>query len=360
MGLAEAGREAMEAPEILLTVYGPSGSELTRQTIALPIEVLPAGAGWPFSLKVSSPSEPTSAQAVLQGAAAADPSAPRASAEVLETFLDTQGASQLLGRVRVDGDLPFEVVSLGVLGRDRSGKITDVLGAEPAGANDPGHRETPFLARVPAGSRASTWTAFPIARSLEHAPPPVDVTPGEAMSDDQGNPFLTVHLRNPGQDPLWVRATAVLKADGEWQAGEAIVLPVPLGPGLSTAISFLVPGSPPNPELPTSWETFVDARAADASPVPLASEVVGYEPVGSALLIRVRTEVPVSQEMERAGVSAVLRSESGPIVSASWAAASDLAAGDAPIVVLALPLPDGFDLTASILDVEALGLLAAP
>ncbi|HSR47063.1 MAG TPA: hypothetical protein VLL77_03655 [Anaerolineales bacterium] len=108
------------------------------------------------------------------------------------------------------------------------------------------------------------------------------------------------------------------------------------------------------------WMVFTDGMPAEETALPLTTEVVAYEPVGSKLMLRVRVRAPGAEGVRTAAVSAVVRRETGPVASAAWASVTDLDPGESAIVVLALPLPAGFDLTTSVVDVWGGGLPASP
>jgi hypothetical protein len=93
--------------------------------------------------------------------------------------------------------------------------------------------------------------------------------------------------------------------------------------------------------------------------MPVPSEVIGYEPAGSTLFLRVRLTGGAVATVHSPAASASITDDEGQVVSAAWAAGPPiLAPGDSAVVTLALPLPRGFDLTQGQLDVEGAGLPA--
>ncbi|HSR47612.1 MAG TPA: hypothetical protein VLL77_06435, partial [Anaerolineales bacterium] len=226
IGLAQTGVEPVADPRVRIVLSDRSGAEIDRRTIGLPLDIVPAGAGWPFRETFRLAATPVSVEAFLTGETAPVEPVPPASAKVLQTFLDAQGSTIALGRLTVDSLDVVEILAVRLLGRDPNGAMVDVLEAHPARAVDFATPTLPFLARVPKSSRATTWEAFPIVRNGDGLPPSVEPRLSEPSVDDQGNLFITAVLDNFGDDPLWARATGVVAQDGRWLAADLVEVPV--------------------------------------------------------------------------------------------------------------------------------------
>jgi hypothetical protein len=91
--------------------------------------------------------------------------------------------------------------------------------------------------------------------------------------------------------------------------------------------------------------------------MPVALEVIGYEPVGSTLFLRVRLTAPVSAAIERPTAFATINGPDGSLLSAGWSSGPILlGSGQEAVVTVPIPLPSGLDLTEAQFDVRAAGL----
>jgi hypothetical protein len=85
--------------------------------------------------------------------------------------------------------------------------------------------------------------------------------------------------------------------------------------------------------------------------------VIGYEPVGSTLLLRIRLTGVEGGVVLNPSAYASITGDEGRVLSTSWAAGtSALGPGEESVVTLAIPLPAGFDLEESELNIRAVGL----
>lgn len=363
LGLARTGTEALTDPRLLFVLLDRAGAEIERRTIEIPIDHLPRDTAWPIRAVFQPSSKPESATARLQGDPTTALPAAEAAAEVLGTFIDDQGRVMALGRLKSVGDGPVEILGLRLLGWSEDGAITEVVEAESALSIVSEGTPAPFFARLTETEEGISWEAFPLVRPADRDLPEVSVDAVEVFTDDQGNPFVTARVVNTSDSPVTIRATGVLREGAAWLAGRTVEIPMPTLPGETALVTIRVPATALNrgadPE-GVEWDLFLDAREAAAGSITIPGEVVGYEPAGSTLVLRVRVSGPPDTPLERSAVAATLRSEAGQVVSGAWSDVSALGPGEETVVILSLALPRGFDLTASILDVTATGTPGAP
>jgi hypothetical protein len=235
--------------------------------------------------------------------------------------------------------------------------MQEILDAAPGADRIEANAAAPFLAVLPPGSEALEWEVFPIARTATGPRLNVAIRDVHADRDDQGNPFVTAGAQNNSGLPLRLTLTAVAQVGRTWLLGESLSLPVPLAPGDFAPFSLRVPGVGLGLEDEIDWVIEARAEPAEAGPISIPSEVVGYEPLGSTLLLRVRLTGVDGVSIEHPSAMATLLDEEGRIVSAGWNEhTASLAPGESADVPLALPLPAGFDLTLGQLDVHGSGL----
>lgn len=363
LSLPRSGDAAVGEPRVLIVVFDPSGAEVERLLIDIPLDPLPPRTAWPIRETFQSSTSPASATVSLIGEPGSATASPRVLSEIVTIFVDSSGTPAALGRLEIVGDSAVEILGLHLLRRSEDGTITDILDAAPALSILPAGSETPFLARMPEAGSQEAWEPFLLARPANDPSPRVSLMAAESFTDDQGNPFVTLQLENTSPSPVWIRLTGVLRRGERWLAGREIDIPSPIPVRETAAVSLLLPataiGESVEPDS-VDWEVFLDASPAGAEPVAVPIEVLSYEPAGSTLVLRVRLSAPPETPLDRGAITAVLRSEGGPVVSASWAGISNLGAGESAVVVVSLPLPSGFDLMASALDVSGSGLPSRP
>jgi hypothetical protein len=355
-GIAEAGDQSIERPSLQITLYDEEGSQIDQRTVDLSPQPLPSGAAWPFGETFQTPSTPVAAEAVLLGdAAAGDPVIPLRS-RALRTFTDYQGRTLLLGSLSNADRSAASVRAVGLLGFDPDGQMRQVLEVDLIGSVVEPGQSVPILARLPRGGEDLAWQLFPIAVGADGPPLPVEVLDQVAGWDDQGNPFVTAVVHNKASVALWLTLTGVVQEGDAWLAGETFALPTPLGPGGRLPFSLRLPGVGFPQEDDLRWEIFPAASEATAQPIPLSSEVIGYEPVGSTLILRVRLTNAESGAVRSPAAFASLTDGDGQTVGAAAGGGPPvLASGESAIVTLALPLR-GFDLALGQIDILAYGL----
>ena len=358
VGLARAAQEALANPHVRLVLRDAAGGEIARRTIELAIDPLPAERTWPYQEIFRPDSIPQTVEATLLGSSAGESSSPSVESRVVRSFLNAQGATMVLGRIHNPGREPVSIEAVRLLGRDPSGAPTEVVNAEPASSWLAPDGTMPFLGVLPVTDELD-WEPFTMTLPAGPSPPTVEASEIEARQDDQGNPYMTASLINGESDPLWASVTAVASGGGVWLAAESIAVPLPLAPGEASPLSLRLPATSLGGVAATEvgWTLFVGSRPAESLSVPVASEVIGYSPVGSSLFLRIRLTGPEPAAISNPAALASLRSEDGRLVSAGWAAGPPiLAPGESTEVTLALPLPPGFDLTLGQIDVRAGGV----
>ena len=131
---------------------------------------------------------------------------------------------------------------------------------------------------------------------------------------------------------------------------------MPLAPGDRAPFSLRLPGVSLPPEGQVEWLIVTRASPAEASPVTVPSEVIGYEAVGSTLFLRVLL-TGGAEGRRHPSAQATLMGDEGELVSAGWGVGPPaLGPGETAVITLALPLPSEFDLTLGQLDVQGGGL----
>ncbi|MBM2842551.1 MAG: hypothetical protein HW404_388 [Anaerolineales bacterium] len=357
LGIAGEADQAIEDPHVLIVLRDGAGGEIARRTIEIPVDPLPSASAWPFREPFRPATPPTSVEATLLGNPAALGEGPDLTGRVLGTFLDARGTTVALGALANRGPTEAIVERLGLLGRDTTGEIREVLDVDPATARLASEETVPFLAPLPRGSEALEWEVYPIARAVDGRPLTVEIVERRSDQDDQGNPFVTAVVRNQTSEPLWVVLTGVV-ADGErWLAGDSLSLPLPLAPGERAPFSLRLPGVSLPPEGHVEWLIVTRTSPAEASPVTVPSEVTGYEAVGSTLFLRVLLTAGAEMGTRYPSAQATLTGDDGQLVSAGWGVGPPaLAPGETAVITLALPLPSDFDLTLGQLDVQGGGL----
>jgi hypothetical protein len=352
VGLVPPSEESVVHPRLLLRVLDGAGNPLDSRTLDLPVDPLPAGAGWPFVEHFNLASPPRSADATLVGDATLPGIPAVLSAQTVRTFVDVQGQPSILGRILPSTGHPQRLARLGLLGVDSTGGWIDVLEAAPGRSLLSGDSPIPYLAVVPAGTDAVRWEAYPVVVPVEGSVPDVAVSESAGYTDKQGNFFVTAVATNRSALPVRLRLTAVLSENGAWLTGQTREIPVAVAAGERAAVTFLSPASdraPVEDETEVDWRIVAEAEPAPQAAEPLAVEVIGYEPVGSALNLRVGARLPASKA---ASVAGVLRTEDGAAISADWAPLEPIDSGPQAVAVLTLPLPGGFDLTRAELSVQ--------
>jgi len=357
LGIAGEAAPAIEDPHVLIVLRDSAGAEISRRTIEIPADPLLPASAWPFREPFRPATLPASVEATLLGNPAALGEGPDLTGRILRTFLDAQGTTVALGALANLGPAEAIVERLGLVGRDDTGGIREVLEVEPAASRLDSDETVPFLARLPPGSEDFHWDVYPIARAVDGPPFTVDILERRPDQDDQGNPFVTAVVRNRSSEPLWVVLTGVI-ADGEtWLAGDSLSLPLPLAPGDGAPFSLRLPGIGLPPEGQVEWLIVTRARPAEAGPVSVPSEVIGYEAVGSTLFLRVLLTGSAEMGALAPSAQATLMGGDGRLVSAGWGVGPPtLAPGETAVVTLVLPLPNDFDLILGQLDVHGGGL----
>jgi hypothetical protein len=355
-GLALAGPNDVETPRLSLVLRDSTGAELDRRTVDVQPDPLPAGASWPFRETFALETTPSTVHARLQGDSGNAAQRPLLQGEVLRTFIDSRGGTVALGSLANEATRQAFVTSLRVAGRDAAGALQEVLDVRPARRQlEPGE-VTPFLAALPPEAEALEWEVYSIAAFGDGSDPAIEIVEQTSADDDQGHPFVTTVLRNISEDPRFPAITGILGHEDAWLSGEAFELPVALAPGEQAAISLRVPGLGLSPEAEIEWLLVTDSTAAEGRSIPVASEVIDFQPLGSTLVLGVRLTAgqrPVGQP----AVQAALIGENGVTLSAAWGAGpAALGPGESAVVPLALPIPRGFDLAQGQLDVRAVGL----
>jgi hypothetical protein len=217
----------------------------------------------------------------------------------------------------------------------------------------------PFLALLPRGSEDFEWEVFPIARRAVGSPLTVEILEVLSDRDGQGNPFVSAVVHNNSPEPLWLTLTGVVLEGERWLVGDSFTLPLPLAPGGRAPFALRIPSVGLPQAEAVEWLLVPHTTPAEASPISLPSEVVGYESVGSTLFLRVRITAGEGTTIESPSAYASLTDGEGQIVSAGWGSGPPMLTPGASVeVTLALPLPRGFDLTLGQLDVQAAGLRA--
>jgi len=357
LGLAGAASQAIADPHVLIVLRDGSGAEIARRTIELPTDLLPPASAWPFRELFRPSSTPASVEARLLGNLATLPPGPDLAARVLRTFLDAQGRTIALGFLANSGPAEAIVERLGLLGRDATEGIREVLYAEPVADRIGSGDRVPFLVPLPLGGEDLEWEVFPIARASDGSRLPVTIQEVRSDRDDQDNPFVTAIVHNTSQEPVWLTLTGIALEGELWLAGDSLSLPLPLAPGGRAPFSLRLPGVGLPPEDPVEWLIVAHASPAEAGPVAVRSEVIGYEAVGSTLFLRIVLTGGEPAGTLAPAARAMIRGDEGLIVSAGWGAGPpSLAPGETAVVTLALPLPGGFDLTLGQLDVQGGGL----
>jgi len=362
VGLAHAPSDQnLAAPQLLVVLRDASGAEIGRQTVDIAADPLPAGAAWPFE----EPFRPSRAPRAVEVRLVGNPGPAAASslvrASVLRSFLDAEGATILLGRLADSGG-GAAIESVRLLGRDESGRATAVVSAIPAVAFLAPRESAPFLARAPRLANGATWQAFVIARPAEQPAALLQVETVSAHEDDQGNPFVSLFVRNDSPQPVWAQVTAVASLGEAWMAAAALELPTPLAPGARLPLALRLPrtsverdGAPAPADL--AWQIFTASRPASASAVSLPLEVVGYEAVGSTLLLRIRVEGIAAGLVDRPSVIVALRGSDGELLGAGLTAGdTSLADGASLVLTVAIPIARGLDLRQTEFDVLAVGV----
>jgi len=357
LGIAGQAAQAIEDPHVLIVLRDGAGAEISRRTIEIAADPLPSASAWPFREPFRPATPPASVEATLLGNPAAFREGPDLTGRVLRTFFDAQGTTVALGALANLGPAEAIVERLGLIGRDATGEIREVLDVEPAAARLGSEEAVPFLAPLPRGSEDLEWEVYPIARAVDGPPLTVEILERRFDQDDQGNPFVTAVVRNQTLEPLWVVLTGVV-ADGEtWLAGDSLSLPLPLAPGNRAPFSLRLPGASLPPEDQVEWLIVARASPAEAVPVTVPSEVTGYEAVGSTLFLRVLLTAGAEMGTRYPSAQATLTGDDGQLVSAGWGVGPPaLAPGETAVITLALPLPSDFDLTLGQLDVQGGGL----
>ena len=343
----------------MIVLRDTSGAEVSRRTIEIPADPLPMGSAWPFREVFRPPAPPTSVEASLVGNPAPAETSVLAVGEIVRTFSDGQGSIVALGRLTSSAPGEARLEALRLLGHDASGRMSDILEVEPASTSIGPLEALPFLARLPRGGESLRWEAYPILRPGNIAAPAVRFSDLESYQDDQGNPFVTAVARNDAPGPVWLTVTGLILDGDEWLGGVSASLPFPLAPGERLSMSLRVPraslGLLDAGEV--RWQLLPRTAPADGSPVPLASEVIGYEPVGSTLLLRIRLTGVEGGVVLNPSAYASITGDQGRVLSTSWAAGpSALGPGEESVVTLAIPLPAGFELEESELNIRAVGL----
>ena len=357
VGLARDDHETLVDPHVEIVLRDASGAE-ARRTIALPSDPLPAGAGCPFLEIFRSPPSPTTVQATLLGdrGPSGNPG-PIVTGKIVRTFLGARGIPTVLGSLTNPGARPLTVAGVRLVGRDAAGGLQAVVGADP-GATwlEPG-ATTPFLARPLSTAQGLSWEVYTISAIGAGSPPEVEILDQVSARDAQGNPFVTATVLNPADRPVHLAMSAVASSDEGWLAADSIELPAPLAPGERASFSLRLPGGGLPPEI--EWNLVAGATTSDVAAVVLPSEVVGYEPAGSTLLLRVRLTGRPGATVLVPSASAWLSDDAGEVVSAGWgSAAGPLTSSQAVVVTVALPLPDGLDLSLAEVDVRGVGVPA--
>jgi hypothetical protein len=350
---------AIEDPHVLIVLRDSRGSEIARRTIEIPADPLPAGAAWPFRELFRPATTPGSAKATLLGAPAAGAPSPGAAGRVLRTFSNEQGSVVALGRLTFSGPGGGRLEALRLLGRDSSGRPTDVIEAEPATDDFASGVDAAFLAVLPAGSEDLTWEVYPIVRSADERHVPIRFSGIEFRQDDQGNPFVTAFVHNDSREPETLTLTALVLAADEWLGGASSSIPLPLAPGERLPLAIRLPraslGDQGNGEL--QWRLFSRAKPAAGTPIPLPLEVIAYEPVSSTLILRIRLSGVEGGPVEHPSGFAWITGDDGRLVSAGWAAGPpSLAPGEDSVVTVTIPIPAGIDLEEGQIEVRAAGL----
>ena len=356
LGIAGEAAQAIEDPHVLIVLRDGAGAEIARRTIEIAVDPLLPTSAWPFREPFRPATPPASVEATLLGNPTTLREVPDLTGRVLRTYLDAQGTTVALGALANPGPTEAIVERLGLVGRDATGEIREVLDVEPAAARLDSEETVPFLAPLPHGSEDLEWEVYPIARAVDGPPLTVEILDRRSDRDDQGNPFVTAVVRNRTSEPLWVVLTGVV-ADGEtWLAGDSLSLPLPLAPGDRAPFSLRLPGVSLPPEGQVEWLIVTRASPAEAGPVTVPSEVIGYEAVGSTLFLRVLL-TGGAEGRRHPSAQATLMGDDGELVSAGWGVGPPtLAPGETAVITLALPLPSDFDLTLGQLDVRGGGL----
>src|SRR3972149_1259528 len=145
----------------------------------------------------------------------------------------------------------------------------------------------------------------------------VEILDRRSDQDDQGNPFVTAVVRNQTSEPLWVVLTGIVAHGETWLAGDSLSLPLPLAPGDRAPFSLRLPGVSLPPEGQVEWLIVTRASPAEAGPVTVPSEVIGYEAVGSTLFLRVLL-TGGAEGTRHPSAQATLMGDEGELVSAGW------------------------------------------
>jgi hypothetical protein len=356
-GLAGEVSQAIEDPHVQIVLRDGAGAEIARRTIEVPVDPLLPASAWPFREPFRPPGAPASVEATLLGNPAALPAGPDLEGRVLRTFLDAEGRTVALGSLENVGTTEAFVDRLGLVGRDSTGAIREVLDVMPAAIRIDSDDQVPFLAPLPPGGEDLEWEAFPIASAIDGPRLTVEIRDTHSARDDQGNPFVTAFVHNGSSQPAWLVLTAIAQEGTSWLAGDSISLPVPLAPGGRAPFSLRLPGIGLPEQDEIEWLIVARASLAGDGPVMVPTEVIGYEAVGSTLLLRVRLTGLEQAATLFPSAQGTLMDGEGRIVSAGWGDGPvTLAPGETAVVTLALPLPRGFDLTLGQLDVQGAGL----
>jgi hypothetical protein len=356
VGLAAPQSIALEDPSVAIRLLDRSGKEIERRTVELPFDSLLPGSAWPFREVFRPAASPSAVEATLEGTGRASGAAPRLRGEVLTTFIDSQGTRAALGSITNRAGESVRLDRVALLGRDSAGALQEVAAAVPAASVLPAGEVTPLLAQLPDGGDLLDWEVLPIASTGAFSPAAVEVGEIYAAEDDQSNPFVTASVRNTAQGQRWISLTAVAQVGSTWLVGDSITAPLPVAQGEGLPLTIRVPGSELPPDEEIEWLLFPDATAAETGTVPLTAEVVGFSPLGSSLLLRVRISggaTPVRLPAAHAWVA----TDEGQTVSAASAIGPEvLLPGQEAVVTLALPVPRGLELALAQVEVRAAGL----
>ena len=365
LGIAEnTGEQDLQNPRVLIVLRDEAGNEIARRTAPLPADRLAAGAAWPYREPFRPSPAPSSVEAYLMGDPIPPEGTPLLKAEPVRVFIDDHGLPTALGRLTNLTNESVIIEALRLVGSDSSGDLSTVVDAEPALVALHPDAPVPFLAGLPVNGADLDWEAYALAHAGAMPRSGAEILDIEYHDDDQGNPFVTAALHNTSPVPLWIRLTGLMIGDEAWLAGVAAELPIPLSPGELVRFTLRGPGANSAPsssdtsESPTmAWQLFAETEAAERSPMPVALEVIGYEPVGSTLFLRVRLSAPVSAAIERPTAFATINGPDGSLLSAGWSSGPILlGAGQDAVVTVPIPLPADLDLTEVQFDVRAAGL----
>ena len=365
LGIAEnTGEQDLQNPQVRIVLRDEAGNEIARRTAPLPTDRLAAGAAWPYREPFRPSPAPSSVEAQLMGDPIPPEGTPLLKAEHVRVFIDDQGLPTALGRLTNLSNESVIVETVRVVGSESSGDLATVVDAQPAFMGLPPDTPVPFLASLPVSGADLDWEAYALAQAGAIPRSGAEIVDIEYHDDDQGNLFVTAALHNTSPIPLWVRLTGLMLEDGAWLAGVPAEIPVPLSPGELVPFTLRGPGadsaaSPSDTsESPTiAWQLFAETEAAERSPMPIALEVIGYEPVGSTLFLRVRLTAPVSAAIDRPTAFATINGPDGSLLSAGWSSGPILlGSGQEAVVTVPIPLPSDLDLTQVQFDVRASGL----